>query len=585
MSMIHWTDGRASGGRFFIAIASATILSLIALGFFLHRGALGLYMDDYSLKAWAFDFNAMKWKCTLVPLDQSWAMRPLTLLLEPNLANAIPRYGLFIRIAIAIMQLLNVWLLAKLAYRLSRSTLVSVISGAIFLFPVGGNQGVLWFTSAVSDTLSLFFLLLGFHFLLSCDSYRDRRLLVSGIVAWLVMVMFYESGVFVIFLVPALFALTEQETRRTRPKMWITALTGSFVPIAIYLRFIESKSADVIARGGTTLDPRVILTHKIPEVSKELWWLITDWGILGPFKEAFGLGWREWREAPLGQLLLAGALIGVCASVLFFRPEFEIRSSARLIGIIGIGMGWIVLSLIPIVLIRGQIVEIRTLYIPSAGFALSAGALGALVVNLSGPWRSVSTRTILAFTGLGVFLASITMAGLVYTYQLRWDLDQRQVEALSPVIRMLPRDELVWLLPVKLDEKTIATNQASEAKLNMYLDGVFENSWSARDAVRLRYGDRNIQAVTANRWVGMHLTALRADGGRSGTITVEGADIPIEHLLAFTYRQGQAILLNPIEITDANRHSSTVLDLPLIGRLAASGLQIEEAHFQLEHQD
>lgn len=448
----------------FWIVSAATVLILVILGFFLHGGSMGLYMDDYSVKAWAFDFAAGRWKLTLIPFDHSWTMRPLTLLLEPNIANALPRHGLFVRIGIVFVHFLNACLLAKLGQRLSGSWLVGAVSGTLFLFPIFANEALLWFTAALSNAFSLLFLLLGFHLLLSCRSFENFVLLICGIASWFLMITFYESGLLIILLLPAFFVLTQNEARRTNPKLWIAGLAGSFIPISSYLKFVELKSPDVIARGGASFNVSFLLWHKVPEAAEQVWWLLTDWGVFGPLHEAFTLGKHLWSAAPGGQALIIGAVGGICYASLLFPAQSEPRPSlGRLLNLMLVGAAWSILGLLPIVLIRNQIVEIRTLYIPSAGFALSAAALLAAIVEIFQSKSASSARAVLAGTGAVALLSSLTMAGLIYAYQLRWDLDQRQLEALNRIMPMISPTDSIWLLPVGVDEKTVGKAGGAKA--------------------------------------------------------------------------------------------------------------------------
>jgi hypothetical protein len=570
------------GPILFWAVTAATGLLVLTLGFFLHRGAMGLYMDDYSIRAWAFDFVKSKWNLTLIPFYSFWTWRPLTYLLVPNLANAIPQHAFWVRVGIVVIHFLNVCLLGRLGQRLSGSLLVGIICGGYFIFPVFANEGLLWFTAAIQDTFSLLFLLVGFHLFLSCRSFADLPFLICGVLSWLLMVTFYESGLFTVLLLPVLFGVTQNDVRRTSHKLWISALVASSVPISVYLWFGVRRSPFVIVRGGATLDLRFILSHKVPEVARGFWWLLTDWGLLGPLHEAFIFGAREWRSAPGGPAFMAASLVGICV-VIFLFPTDQDKNlpSSRLLKLVLIGVGWMALGLVPILLVRSQGVEIRTLYVPSAGFALSAAAFSGLVVNVFGKRNTLPIRAVLVFMGVVVFLSGLTMAGLVRAYQLRWYLDERQVAAMRPVLSQFSRAEPLWLLPVALDERSVSNYWGRETVLDHYLFGVFEHSWSAIDAIRLKFGDREIHAVTSQHWDRLHVTAVRSSGGGHITeIVFQGETIPIEHLVAFTYRQGELILLDPIEINDPDRNLPAVIDLPLIRQLAGTGLKIEKVQFQ-----
>ena len=73
---------------------------------------------------------------------------------------------------------------------------------------------------------------------------------------------------------------------------------------------------------------------------------------------------------------------------------------------------------------------------------------------------------------------------------------------------------------------------------------------------------------------------MRGSGeGYITEIVFQGEAIPIEHLVAFTYRQGELILLDPIEINDPDRNLLAVIDLPLIPQLAGQALRSKRFSF------
>ena len=579
---------------FLSALAANLILALI-VGFFVHGGMHGLYMDDYSEKAWAFDFATAAWKLDLTPLSH---IRSLAHIFIANIANAIPKYEFEVRIAVLAIHLLNVLLLGKLAHRLTKSFFLGTITSAYFVFPILANDAVLWFSTSIANTISLSLLLIGFHCFLSCRTFRkDLPLFACGVSAWTLMVLFYEPGLFTLLLLPAFMGMAYPGRTQVNRRMSILALVASFFPIGMYMLFWERAAPEFAARGGATLNLGFVFSHRLPDVFRTLVWLVTDWGLFGPLREALNLGAHEWLSVPLGWFLMIGFLVsGFLVVILFPATRDTVSNSHSLIKLLCIAFAWMLLSMVPTVLVKSQEVSTRALYTPVAGFALSAAAISGLLVHLFGRWRralggearaadkDISIRAILMMTGVVLFLCSLTTAGVVRAYELRWHLDQLQVDALGQVMPMLSRVEPVWLLPVTLDEKTVGNSGGPEGKLDRYLDGVFETPWSARDAVRLKFGDRNVQAVTANRWAGLRVTSVdnQKDGAR--TVTIQGTAIPIEHLLAFTYEQGRIILLDPLDITDPGDSQSSIIELPLVTQFARTGIKTEPAHFELEHQ-
>ncbi len=566
-------------------LIACSIIFAVIVAFFLHGGTHGQYMDDYSDKASAHDFATGRWKLTF---GSEWKIRPVGETLINNIGNALPEHELPVRLGILLIHLLNVFLLAKLASRLSRSAFAGILTGAFFLLPVFANEALLWFTAAVYNTISLCLLLVGFHCFLNIRNLKSKKdvlWFVLGVSAWLAMVTVYESGLFTFLLLPFFLAIDSKEKPHAR-SIWLTALPVTYIPIGIYGYLVERVSPAVTQRGGATLDLDFIVLHRVPSVLRNAWWLVTDWGIYGPLHEAFRLGWHEWLSVRNGSLLL-GLEAGACLlPIVLLLPSGPIKQARSLAYLAVIGIAWAGLGLAPLMLMKAQIVEIRTLYIPFAGVALSTAALLNALVDVLPRWRAVTTRMCLLMAGIVVFFFSITMAGLVRTYQLRWDLDQKQVAAVEPIISGVPAAQLLWLMPVTLDERIVSAYWGREAALDRYIVGVFETPWSATDAIRLRFGERDVHSVTSNRWDRLHLTSVqRPEGGQVRALMIQDVTVPVDNLVAFTYQQGQLVLLTPLEIAYSNGASSTIVDLPLANQIARTELKRQPVRLELEHKD
>ena len=286
---------------FWASLATAAILTAI-IGFFLHGGMHGLYNDDYSEKAWAFDFARASWKLNLRPLSH---IRSIAHILIANLSNAIPRHEFTLRITVLAIHFLNVVLLGKLARRLTQSFFVGIIASAYFAFPIVASDAVLWFSNSIANTISLCLLLIGFHCLLSCRSLRNNFILfASGVGSWILMVFFYEPGLFTILLLPLFAGMAYPGRTQLNRKISILGLAGSYFPIGMYMLFVERRAPEFADRGGATLNLAFILSHRVPDVFRALVWLLTDWGLNGPLREAFKIGSHEWLGGPLGWVLI-----------------------------------------------------------------------------------------------------------------------------------------------------------------------------------------------------------------------------------------------------------------------------------------
>jgi len=150
-----------------VAALTATLLAT-ALGFFLHGGTHGLYYDDYTERAWAFDFETGSWRLQMVPHHVNF--RFLHSVLTPNLVNAIPRHEFPVRLFWAFVHYANTLLLGLVAYRFIRTPFVFVTTVWLFLTPILANEAVLWFTANAVYLLSLLTFLIGLHIYLTALS-------------------------------------------------------------------------------------------------------------------------------------------------------------------------------------------------------------------------------------------------------------------------------------------------------------------------------------------------------------------------------------------------------------------------------
>ncbi len=224
------------------------------------------------------------------------------------------------------------------------------------------------------------------------------------------------------------------------------------------------------------------ILSKVPTVLRNVWWLLANWGILGPLREAFKFGEHEWLSMRWGVLFLIFEGI-LCILTAIFPVASKTTRSWRLLGVVLVGIAWLSLAFVRILLIKNQVVEICTLYIPSAGISMAVAALLCLFAESSTRWAPIIKRFGFALSGIIIFLGSLTMAGLVRTYELRWDLDQKQLAAVQPIVSNAPPGQPLWLLPIALDERTVSVSWKRDAILDLYLVGAFETFWSAADSV------------------------------------------------------------------------------------------------------
>jgi len=569
---------------FWMTVLVTSILAVI-LGFGLNGGTHGLYSDDYAMKAWALDLETGHWKLQLTPMQR--AFRSLHSLISPNFVNAIPDHELVVRLLWLLVHCVNAALIGGLAWRLVRTRLAFIVATWLYLVPLIANEAVLWHTANTAYLPSMLVTLMGVHAYLFAAREWHPALLLTALISLGVSPLFCEALVGVAALIPFV-VMTVEASNRTKGNPVVVlarALTFSAVVYAgygLYWQLVLRHAPNVAARGGFTLDPWYVFGHRIPEVLRGVLWLLTSWGLSGPLAEAFRLGLGEWLSSVGGGLLLGLLAASLVFSVAAYSPSDERRfahDGRRTSATFLIGLAWAMLTLLPLVLVKSQIVEVRTLYAPWAGIAIAAAALLQKVVDCIPRHEKWVSRLVLALSGLIMGVSSLAMAGVVRAYQLRWDLDQRQVHALRSAIPSLPRMSPIWVLPVALDERCVSHSMGQFTLLDRYLFGVFETPWSAAAALRMEYRRPDIFAVAANRWDRLHLTDVtRTVDGTITEITVQDTRVPIDHILAFTYQQGHIVLLDPLLITLDHDQEITV-DLPLAAEV--QGPNIATAPFEL----
>lgn len=551
-------------------VVGLALLFSILVTFFVNGGMHGMYVDDYSVKVEAVDLATGSWRPRLTP---SIDFRFVKGVITPNVGNLLPDNEWLARLIILTLHLANVAMVALLIWRLTHARAVALIGGALFLVPVFANQALLWFTSALDNTPALFFNLLGFHLLLSAGSGRRTiPYLLGGIAAWCLAVMFYESGIFVYLLLPVFGYMFWLQGERVNPKTWLAALIGVYLILIPYAFLVLQSAARVSGRTSTNVG--FLLLTRVPEVFGDLVNTFTAPQVHELLGNAFSLGYREWISSIAGILILGAASITLAlVPITYPTAQERIASPRQLFLLFAAGIGWIVLSLLPVVLVRGQVIEIRILYTPMVGAALAMAGIIGLMFSVTPRQRSIRIRLAMLLVAVIVFISSLTVAGLVKTYQLRWALDQKQLDALRSAIPQLDASRRIWLLPVQLRERTVRPYFEQDIALDYYLGGVFETTWSGAAAVQLAYHRGDIVTGASNRRSSPRISAIKEENGRVTNLAFidtfsNNQQVPVNRLIAFTYQQNHVILFDSITIAGVNSDAKKI-NLPLAGKFAS----------------
>lgn len=564
----------------FRGVLFLTLAGLILVAYFVHGGLHGLYADDFVYKYSAYDLTSGAWR-------PDWTLtvpRTLIYLLVPNLANALPGNELPVRLGIVVLLALDASLLGALVYRVTSSRFAALLGAAFLLTPVFAGEAVLWFSGATIYLSSLLLLLAGFHLILYCNSVRKQFLALTGAVAaWCAMLLLIESGFFVPLLAPAFVWLQEEGGARSRFKSALIAIAATYLLFGVYA-FFALRSAPVVAlHGANTFDPVYIVLRRIPDTFLGIADYVRDWGPGGTYQEALSLGAREWLASPSGWAIVGLTLCGVIlTAALYPVRDADTAFANRGIKLFLLGVVWMGLALAPTLFFVDLQISSRVLLFPSAGFALGLAGLLAWLVDRLRRGRAVAARVLLLLTGTGVLLAGLAMAGLVVVYQLRWERDQAEVAALRAAIPGMP-DYHVWVMPIGIDDRTVGPLLGHRTVLDQYLLGLFQVPWAAEPALRMEYGDKQLNIIDPSR---VQLTGLSyAANGEIEALTFGGQgqtrQVPVGQLFAFTYLRERVILFDNIMITMPDGTTAQV-ELPLPAQAASPETKTRTMTLKLE---
>jgi len=351
----------------------------------------GFYMDDYSLRLLAIDVLTGQWRpMWSLSRIRTFPVRILTWMVATSFAGLLPAHEFFVRAVSTLGIGVNALLLGWLIYRILGSRLAAVVSGWLFLMPIYAQEAVLW-VSAVAHVFAAGFALLFLHLFWSAltQSQRAGRWITLGTLAFATSLLFIEQFIFAAGLVP-IFGLTIAARRQTA-SCWallrrsLYVLIGPLAVAAVFYVLLYSNSPLVDSRGGLDLSLAGIVERSLG-YSKRLAWMTMseNWG-QRLTSDAFGIGiavlLRSWK----GMALSLAASVSLLLTVLAWRTgerEYLPRYRVGLM-VFWAGVIWFVVSLLfPGVLVKGQILEYRQLYFPTAGAGVGA-AWGA--INCSWP--------------------------------------------------------------------------------------------------------------------------------------------------------------------------------------------------------
>jgi len=521
----------------------------------------GLYVDDYTHKSRVSELLSGGWN-SIWGIVEFPSPRPLGLAVDRVFAALLPAHEFPVRAAAAFLVGVNALLLGSLVYRVLRSRLAAVVAGWLFLMPVYAQEALLWASSVAyvfAGGLTLLFLHATWLMLARREPKRFPMLLAAA--SFGAALLFSEAFVCGLGLVPAL-ALTAafQRQRGERLDLGRQCVYALVCPLAsaglIYLAlYRRSQSTLITGRGG--LDPALlgIIQRSVDWVQRLVWMTApSSWG-QGVVSDALGIGVSVLASSWIAAVLAGAAAVLLVLTVLSWQEAPGEYGPPYRVGLLMLLAGaavFVATLLFPGVLVRGQMLEYRLLYFPSAAASIAAGTLFWMLAKRVP--RPVAGRVLLAAAGGLMILTTVTVLGFARSYAARYELDQRQVSA---IVRALPAGNLpqdAVIVPFDNDEQLFPGRDY----ISRLLVGVFETPWSASAVLQAAYSRADFRVITANRWTGMHFGYEEGSDHLSGRLTIQGQVVPIDRTVLVTYRAGSAFPVESLTVQAADGSQHTV---------------------------
>lgn len=546
-----------------LLLLSALFVTVLAFG--PGGGMHGMYADDYVYKYFGSATQKTEW----TPNMENVNYRVLAIWLASSLAPALPDAELPIRMGLIAVHLLNVVLLGGLAFRLTGSRWIAVIAGGGLLVPLFAYESLLWFSAEIFYLLPLSLLLVGFHLIVSCTSLRQFYFVIGAIVAWLTMIFFIESGLLLPLLTLLMVPMMARRGVRLDRRAPAIALGVTYPALFGYALFVLQSSPIVAVHGESTLDPRILVFQRIPEVIASVMAYAGDWMPRGIYADAFLLGAQTWAASIWFWIALVALGLAFVFALRGMAANWNGERSTNSPALLAVGIVWFVLALAPVLLIRGLAVSSRVMLFPSAGLALAVAGFVGWLMEISGMRREVIALGAMVALGAFASVNAIGMAGLLRVYQLRWTRDQEQFAAFRAALPELPPGH-VSLFAHAMDQTIVQSELGRATVLDHLLYGLFDTPWALNPALWLEYGSEKITMLRKDAHGISHVVGVETQGqDKVKMITFQGTSlteaVPVTQLLAFTYRKNGFAWLDPLVLVQGDK--TWRVPLPLVEKM------------------
>ncbi|NDJ62506.1 MAG: glycosyltransferase family 39 protein [Chloroflexi bacterium] len=531
----------------------------------------GLYIDDYFFG--------------VAPLNDPTlhgGLRPFAMLMLTSISRWVVDYELAIRVAQALLAVINAGLFGWLAYRLLRARWAGIAGAWLLALPLFASEAILW-TNAALYPVAVLFMLLTLHAFYSLlhTATQQTSWGVVALVMFTISLLFHELVVIVPLLLPLLAliaAFGRPGARRRFPRYTLIVATALIAISGLVYLSLYNANAFVAPRGSVNFSLTNLFQARIPTFLERLVWLTVgpEWG-QGYFAEGFWLGARELAATPTGVALLLITAVVLAATVIMWPGRSGDLDAGIGVGVLValLGVVWFLGGLlIPGVLVEAQILEYRMLYVPFAGLILAALALIWLILKaLNGtPAALLVERLALLAAGVIVIAAAVTTLGYARAYTARADLNTRQLTTFTRTFpdHVLP-DELV-LVPVGFDR----TLFDQTPRINRLFFGVFDNRENLVAYLSAQYNYAGFTLIEGDYWWGVTLQTLpngesvQIGPARTDLSLDDAEPLPLRQVLPITYREGQMFAVRRWTPHD----SETSIGFPVAADLSALGIPV-----------
>lgn len=560
------------------ALAAAAGLLLAWFGQ-LHTWQRGLYVDDYCNAVFGIELESGRFHRLFDTDRLEWfPARVLSLQAHNSLAALMLSHEWSARAFTTALIAANSAVLGLLIYRCTASPAAALLASAIVLSPSIAHEAVLWPGAAMYPLIGLSTLVFLHVARSAIVAPRFALSALPATAAWGVALLFGEAAVGLLAMIPATAA--DQRRRppskppqRTRARRALVLLAAA-AAMAVAWYALAYRGGDLMAaRGGASLDPRVWITRAAAAVDR-LAWMYGDADWVGPqTRDVLAAGYRSTSRPP-GFIAFYGAAALAAAAV--WRAQANLAATRRW----SPPAAWCLLAcaaaaLFPLVLVPGQMIEGRMLYLPLLALAAAAGFTGSRAAR-----TAIGAKLVTAAAVLIALSSTLSLHGWSQVYASRGELDRRQIDAVARAV-----------VEARAHDPNLSVFVAADAELPPWRPetakqaaGVFDTDWTAIAALRLSLKTRDVLPAglrVLNRWSGLRVGLVDAPDA----LELNGEMTPLRSLLFLVVSGGDAQVATELELETGD---GGVLRLPLpvgmrVGeRPCAARLAVDRVNLRIE---